>query len=170
MTFIGRLFQKLLPAVRDTLPSDAPFTDRARKVMRLADKEAKRLNHEYISTEHILLGLLKEGEGVGANVLKNLDVDLHKVREEVKNYVLPGPDMITMGRLPQTPRAKNAIEYAIEEAKNLDQRCVGTEHLLLGLLREEAGVAFHVLKNVGLDLAKVRQEVLNFLGGTSAPK
>src|SRR5258708_5840180 len=113
------------------------FTDRARKVMQLANQEAQRFNHEYIGTEHILLGLVKEGSGVAANVLKNLDVDLRKIRLEVEKIVQSGPDMVTMGKLPQTPRAKKVIEYSMEEARNLNHNYVGTEHILLGLLREE---------------------------------
>src|ERR1700728_2192615 len=140
------------------------FTDRARKVMALANQEAQRFNHEYIGTEHILLGLVKEGSGVGANVLKNLDVDLRKVRLEVEKLVKSGPDMVTMGKLPQTPRAKKVIEYSIEEARNLNHNYVGTEHLLLGLLREHDGVAAQVLMNLGLKLEEVREEVLNLLG------
>ena len=142
------------------------FTDRARKVMALANQEAQRFNHEYIGTEHILLGLVKEGSGVGANVLKNLDVDLRKVRIEVEKLVKSGPDMVTMGKLPQTPRAKKVIEYAIEEARNLNHNYVGTEHLLLGLLREHDGVAAQVLMNLGLKLEEVREEVLNLLGAS----
>ena len=140
------------------------FTDRARRVMALANQEAQRFNHEYIGTEHILLGLVKEGSGVGANVLKNLEVDLRKVRLEVEKLVKSGPEMVTMGRLPQTPRAKKVIEYAIEEARNLNHNYVGTEHLLLGLLREQDGVAAQVLMNLGLKLEDVREEVLNLLG------
>ena len=143
------------------------FTDRARKVMALANQEAQRLNHEYIGTEHILLGLVKEGSGVGANVLRNLDVDLRKVRLEVEKLVRAGPEMVTMGKLPQTPRAKKVIEYAIEEARNLNHNYVGTEHLLLGLLREHDGVAAQVLMNLGLKLEEVREEVLNLLGASN---
>ncbi len=140
------------------------FTDRARKVMALANQEAQRFNHEYIGTEHILLGLVKEGSGVGANVLKNLQVDLRKVRLEVEKLVKSGPETVTMGKLPQTPRAKRVIEYAIEEARQLNHNYVGTEHLLLGLLREQDGVAAQVLMNLGLKLDDVREEVLNLLG------
>src|SRR5579871_5861852 len=140
------------------------FTDRARKVMQLANQEAQRFNHEYIGTEHVLLGLIKEGSGVAANVLKNLDVDLRKIRLEVEKIVQSGPDMVTMGKLPQTPRAKKVIEYAMEEARNLNHNYVGTEHLLLGLLREQEGVAAQVLMNLGLKLEDVREEVLNLLG------
>ncbi len=140
------------------------FTDRARKVMQLANQEAQRFNHEYIGTEHILLGLVKEGSGVAANVLKNLDVDLRKIRIEVEKIVQTGPDMVTMGKLPQTPRAKKVIEYAMDEARNLNHNYVGTEHLLLGLLREQEGVAAQVLMNLGMKLDDVRDEVLNLLG------
>ncbi|MFN5320109.1 MAG: ATP-dependent Clp protease ATP-binding subunit [Planctomycetota bacterium] len=140
------------------------FTDRARKVMQLANQEAQRFNHEYIGTEHMLLGLVKEGTGVAANVLKNLDVDLRKIRLEVEKLVQSGPEMITMGKLPQTPRAKKVIEYSMEEARNLNHNFVGTEHLLLGLLREHEGVAAQVLMNLGLKLEDVREEVLNLLG------
>ena len=142
------------------------FTDRARKVMALANAEAQRFNHEYIGTEHILLGLVKEGSGVGANVLKNLDVDLRKVRLEVEKLVKSGPETATMGKLPQTPRAKKVIEYAIEEARNLNHNYVGTEHLLLGLLREQDGVAAQVLVNLHMRLEDVREEVLNLLGAS----
>lgn len=140
------------------------FTDRARKVMALANQEAQRFNHEYIGTEHILLGLVKEGSGVGATVLKNLDVDIKKLRLEVEKLVKSGPDMVTMGKLPQTPRAKKVIEYAIEEARALNHNYVGTEHILLGLLRETEGIAAQVLMNLGLKMEEVRQEVLNLLG------
>ena len=132
--------------------------------MALANQEAQRFNHEYIGTEHLLLGLVKEGSGVGANVLKNVGVDLHKARAEVEKLIKPGPDMVTAGKLPQTPRAKKVIEYAIEEAKNFGHNYVGTEHLLLGLLREQEGVAAQVLMNLGLKLEEVREEVLNYLG------
>src|ERR671938_950306 len=142
------------------------FTDRARKVMQLANQEAQRFNHEYIGTEHILLGLVKEGSGVAANVLKNLDIDLRKIRLEVEKIVQHGPggEQVVMGRLPHTPRAKKVIEYSIEEARNLNHNYVGTEHLLLGLLREQEGVAAQVLMNLGLKLEDVREEVLNLLG------
>jgi ATP-dependent Clp protease ATP-binding subunit ClpC len=142
------------------------FTDRARKVMQLANQEAQRFNHEYIGTEHVLLGLVKEGSGVAANVLKNLDIDLRKIRLEVEKIVQHGPggEQVVMGRLPHTPRAKKVIEYSIEEARNLNHNYVGTEHLLLGLLREQEGVAAQVLMNLGLKLEDVREEVLNLLG------
>jgi ATP-dependent Clp protease ATP-binding subunit ClpC len=159
----------VLPA-KPEIPMFERLTDRARKVMALANQEAQRFNHEYIGTEHILLGLVKEGSGVGANVLKNLDIDLRKVRLEVEKLVKSGPEMVTMGKLPQTPRAKKVIEYAIEEARNLNHNYVGTEHLLLGLLREHDGVAAQVLMNLGLKLEEVRDEVLNLLGAGVEPE
>ena len=139
------------------------FTDRARKVMQLANKEAQRFRHEYIGTEHILLGLVHEGAGVAANVLKNLDIDLQRIRREVEEIVQRGPDSIYMGKLPQTPRAKKVIEFAIDEARRLTHNYVGTEHLLLGLLREQEGVGAQVLMNLGLRLDFIREEVLKLL-------
>ncbi len=138
------------------------FTDRARKVMQLACQEAHRLNHEYIGTEHILLGLIKEGAGIAAKVLNNLGIDLRRIRQEVEKIVQSGPDMVTMGKLPQTPQAKKVIEYSIEEARNLNHPYIGTQHLMLGLLREQEGVAAQVLLNLGLKLEDVRSEVLNY--------
>lgn len=146
---------------------DERITDRARKVMQLANQEAQRFNHEYIGTEHILLGLVKEGSGVAANVLKNLDIDLRKIRLEVEKIVQTGPDMVTIGKIPHTPRAKKVIEYAIEEARNLNHNYIGTEHLLLGLVREQEGVAAQVLMNLGVQLEHVlaEAEVVNQIGG-----
>jgi ATP-dependent Clp protease ATP-binding subunit ClpC len=132
--------------------------------MQLANQESLRFNHEYIGTEHILLGLVKEGTGVAANILRNLDIDLRMVRNEVEKLVQAGPDMVTMGKLPQTPRAKKVIEYAIEEARLFKHEYVGTEHLLLGLIREEEGVAAQVLMHLGLKLEDLREEMLNLLG------
>jgi ATP-dependent Clp protease ATP-binding subunit ClpA len=141
------------------------FTDRARKVMQLANQEAQRFNHEHIRTEHVLLGLVKEGSGVAANVLKNLDVDLATVRSEVEKLVpCAGSEKSLPGRLPPTPRTKRVINHAIEEARNLNHNYVGTEHLLLGLLRSGEGVAVRVLTNIGLKLDTVREEVMNLLG------
>ncbi|MEI7836158.1 MAG: ATP-dependent Clp protease ATP-binding subunit [Planctomycetota bacterium] len=145
------------------------FTERARKVMAMANQEAQRFNHEYIGTEHILLGLIKDGSGVGANVLRSLNVDLPKVRMEIEKLVKPGPNTVTLGKLPQTPKAKKVLEYAIEEARNLNHNYVGTEHLLLGLLRETDGVAAQVLMNLGIKLDEVRGEVLNILGAGMDP-
>ncbi len=140
------------------------FTDRARKVMGLARQEAQRFNHQYIGTEHILLGLIQEGSGVAANVLRNLEVDPEKIRVEVEKIVQDGPTMVTMGQLPFTPRAKKVLELASEEASNLRHNYIGTEHLLLGLIRENEGVAAQVLMNLNLKLEDVREEVLELLG------
>ncbi|MGE0432546.1 MAG: ATP-dependent Clp protease ATP-binding subunit [Planctomycetota bacterium] len=141
------------------------FTDRARKVMGLARQEAQKLNHENIGTEHILLGLIQEGSGVAANVLKNMEVDIRKVRSEIEKLVQTGTQMTTIGgKLPFTPRAKKVLDLAQEEAQNLGHNYIGTEHLLLGLLREQEGVAAQVLMNMGLKLEEVREEVLELLG------
>jgi ATP-dependent Clp protease ATP-binding subunit ClpA len=144
------------------------FTDRARKVMQLANQEAQRLNHEYIGTGHILLGLVKEGSGVAANVLRNLNVDLRRIRREVEKIIQSGPAMVLLGKLPMTPRAKKVIEYAIEEARGLNHEYVGTEHLLLGLARETEGVGAQVLINLGLRLDDVRAETMKLLGENEA--
>ena len=137
------------------------LTDEAREVMAMAHQEAQGFNHEYLGTEHVLLGLVKQGAGAGATVLKHHDIDLHKVRMEVEKLVKRGPNMVPTGKLPLTPRAKKVIKYAIEEARSLNHNYVGTEHLLLGLLREEDGIAAEVLMNLGQKLEDVRAEVLN---------
>jgi pyruvate kinase len=140
------------------------FTDRARKIMQLANQEAQRFNHEYIGTEHILLGLVKEGSGVAANALTKLGIDLRRVRLEVEKLLSTGPG-VTSGKLPQTPRAKRVIEYSMEEARNLHHNYVGSEHLLLGLLREQACVAARVLiDRFGVTLEQARSEIQNLLG------
>lgn len=146
------------------------FTDRARRVYQLANQEAQRFNHEYVGVEHILLGLLKEGSGVAANVLKNLGMELGIIRMEVEKIVQAGLDVVTMGKMPMTPCAKKVAGYAIEEAKNLNHNYVGTEHVLLGLLREQEGVAAQVLMNLGLKLEDVREEVLHLLGCSAEEK
>jgi ATP-dependent Clp protease ATP-binding subunit ClpC len=139
-------------------------TDRALKVMQLANEEAKRFNHESISSEHILLGLVKEGSGVAVNILKNLGIDLRTVSLEVEKVVQTGTDMVTIAQIPRTQRAKKVIEYSIEEARNLSHNRLDTGHLLLGLLREREGIAAQMLKNLGLLLEDVRTEVLNLSG------
>ena len=140
------------------------FTDRARKVMALARKEAQRFNHDFIGTEHILLGLIQEGSGVAANVLKNLGVEVEKIRREIEKNVQSGPSMVTMGQLPFTPRAKKVLELSMEEANELGHNYIGTEHILLGLIRENDGVAAQVLLDLNLKLEDVRAEVLELLG------
>lgn len=141
------------------------FTERAVRVIRFANQEAQRFNHEYIGTEHILLGLIKEGSGVAVQVLRNLGVDLRKVRLEVEKLVQSGPDMVFMGKLPFTPKAKKVIEYAMQEARDLQHNYVGTEHILLGILREAEGVAAAVLLSLGINLNNVHASVFDLLGG-----
>ncbi|MBI3324997.1 MAG: ATP-dependent Clp protease ATP-binding subunit [Candidatus Omnitrophica bacterium] len=140
------------------------FTERARKVILLAKEEAKRFNHDYIGTEHILLGLIREGEGVAAAVLQKLGLSPEKIRLEVEKLVQSGPSTMVSGDIPFTPKAKKVIELAMEEARSLGHNYIGTEHLLLGLIREGEGVASQVLMNLGLDLNRVRNEVITLLG------
>ena len=143
------------------------FTERARKVILLAKQEAKRFNHDYIGTEHVLLGLLREGEGVAAAVLQSLGMNLNNIRLEVEKLVQVGPATVVSGDLPFTPKAKKVMELAMEEARTLGHNYIGTEHLLLGLIREGEGVASQVFMNMGLDLEKVREEVIKLLGSTT---
>ncbi|MBU1868966.1 MAG: ATP-dependent Clp protease ATP-binding subunit [Candidatus Omnitrophica bacterium] len=140
------------------------FTERARKVIILAKEEARRFNHDYIGTEHILLGLIREGEGVAAAVLQKVGLSLENIRLEVEKLVQPGPTTQIIGDIPFTPRAKKALELAAEEARSLGHNYIGTEHLLLGLIREGEGIASQVLLNLGLDLNTVRNEVMELLG------
>ena len=141
-----------------------PLSERARKVLQLANEEARRLGHEWVGTEYLLLGLVAEGNGVAANALKKLDVDLRNIRAEVEWIVQAESEAVAVERPPQTPRARKAIEYAIEESRNLNHSNVGTGHLLLGLLRDGEGFPAQVLLNLNLKLEKVREEVLNLLG------
>ena len=135
------------------------FTDRSRRVMQLANQEAHRLNHEHIDAEHVLLGIL-DGSGVGANVLKNLGVNLLACMKKVRDRLTPGPDMVIMGKLPQTPRARRVIEYALEADRDtLRLNYVGTEHLLLGLVREGGGPAGEVLAEEGVTWDRVVEEI-----------
>jgi ATP-dependent Clp protease ATP-binding subunit ClpC len=140
------------------------FTDRARKVMQLANQEAQRFNHEYIGTEHILLALVKEGSGVAANVLKDLNVDLHKIFDQVEKIVLFGTEERIMVKRQLLPPAKKIIDYAIEESRNMKDNYVGTQHMLLGLARDEEGLAGQVLSNLGLKLSDLRAEVVRLTG------
>ncbi|MBF0569322.1 MAG: ATP-dependent Clp protease ATP-binding subunit [Candidatus Omnitrophica bacterium] len=140
------------------------FTERARKVIVFAKEEARRFNHDYIGTEHLLLGLIREGEGVAAAVLQKLGVDLESIRIEVEKLVQPGPQTQVVGDIPFTPRSKKALELAAEEARALGHNYIGTEHLLLGLVKEGEGMAYRVLLNLGLDLGKLRNEVMELLG------
>jgi ATP-dependent Clp protease ATP-binding subunit ClpC len=140
------------------------FTERARKVIVYAKEEARRFNHDYIGTEHLLLGLIREGEGVAAAVLQKLGVDLEAIRIEVEKLVQPGPQTQVVGDIPFTPRSKKALELSAEEARALGHNYIGTEHLLLGLVKEGEGMAYRVLLNLGLDLGKLRSEVMELLG------
>ena len=140
------------------------FTERAQRVILIAQEEAKRLNHDYVGTEHILLGLIALGEGVASQVLASLGVDLRKVRAEIEKIVGTGDNMMLLGEIPFTPRAKKVLEYAVEEAQHMGHSYIGTEHILMGLIREEEGVAARVLENLGLKLETVREEVLSILG------
>src|SRR3954464_14615885 len=135
------------------------FTERARKVLQLAQEEAQRFNHNYIGTEHLLLGLVREGDGVAARVLNNLGVELHKVRSAVE-FIIGRGDRAVMGEIGLTPRAKKVIELAVDEARRLNHHYIGTEHLLLGLVREGEGIAAGVLESLGVNLEKVRAQVM----------
>jgi ATP-dependent Clp protease ATP-binding subunit ClpC len=140
------------------------FTDRVRKVLAMAREEAIRLQHDYVGTEHILLGLIREGEGVAAAVLTNLSVDLEQVQERIEESVRRGKATIALGELPYTSRAKKVLEFAMAEARELNHSYVGTEHLLLGLLREEKGIAAEVLNQLGVTLEEARRQTLKLLG------
>jgi ATP-dependent Clp protease ATP-binding subunit ClpC len=139
------------------------FTPRAQQVLALARKEADRFNHNYVGTEHLLLGLIKLGQGVAVNVLQKMGLDLETVRMEVEKAVGTGPELKAMGNIPYTPRAKKVLDLAKREAKALTHTYVGTEHILLGLLREGDGVAARVLKSLDVDIEQCRQEILKEL-------
>lgn len=143
------------------------FTERAARVMALAQEEAQRLSHDYIGTEHLLLGLIAEGEGVAAKVLSNSGIDVTKVRSAVEGIIGRGNNQ-TRGEVYLTPRTKKVIELAVDEARRLGHHFVGTEHLLLGLIREGEGIAAGVLESLGVNLEKVRSEVIKVLIGTAA--
>src|ERR687885_1746824 len=142
------------------------FTERARKVLQLAQEEAQRFNHNYIGTEHLLLGLVREGEGVAAKVLANLGVELNKVRSAVE-FIIGRGDRTVTGDIGLTPRAKKVIELSVDEARRLNHNYIGTEHLLLGLVREGEGIAAGVLESLGVSLDKVRQQVNYVLNQSS---
>ncbi|HEX3425857.1 MAG TPA: Clp protease N-terminal domain-containing protein, partial [Acidimicrobiales bacterium] len=145
------------------------FTDRARRVLVLAQEEARLLNHNFIGTEHILLGLIHEGEGVAAKALESLGISLEAVREKVEETIGPAGSS-TAGSPPFTPRAKKVLELSLREALQLGHNYIGTEHMLLGLVREGEGVAAQVLVNLGADLSRVRQQVIQLLSGYNNPK
>src|SRR5579863_110546 len=144
------------------------FTERARKVLSLAQEEAQRFNHNYIGTEHLLLGLVREGDGVAAKVLSNLGVELNKVRSAVE-FIIGRGDRIVLGEIGLTPRAKKVIELAVDEARRLNHHYIGTEHLLLGLVREGEGIAAGVLESLGVNLEKVRTQTIQVLSQSGAP-
>ena len=140
------------------------FTDRTRKVLQMAREEAARLHHEFVGTEHLLLGIVREGEGVACAVLQNLDADLEDIRDEIEKTVKEGKAANRGDDLPYTSRAKKILELSMSEARELNHSYVGTEHLLLGVLREEKGIGAQVLMNLGLTLERVRAETLRLLG------
>jgi ATP-dependent Clp protease ATP-binding subunit ClpC len=140
------------------------FTERARRVLTFAQEEARRLNHSFIGTEHILLGLIREGDGVGAQALQSLGISLQAVRDQVQETIGTA-GTVASGSPPFTPRAKKVLELALREALQLNHSYIGTEHILLGLVREGEGVAATVLVSLGADLPRVRREVNNLMSG-----
>src|ERR1700739_2751185 len=140
------------------------FTDRARRVVVLAQEEARMLNHNYIGTEHILLGLIHEGEGVAAKALESLGISLDAVRQQVEEIIGQG-QQAPSGHIPFTPRAKKVLQLSLREALQLGHNYIGTEHILLGLIREGDGVAAQVLVKLGADLNRVRQQVIELISG-----
>src|SRR5215217_3442360 len=152
------------PAVRGAIGMFERFTDRARRVVVLAQEEARMLSHNYIGTEHILLGLIHEGEGVAAKALESLDISLEAVRAQVEEIIGQG-QQAPSGHIPFTPRAKKVLELSLREALQLGHSYIGTEHILLGLIREGEGVAAQVLQKLGADLNRVRQQVIQLLSG-----
>ena len=143
------------------------FTERARKVLSLAQDEAQRFNHNYIGTEHLLLGLVREGDGVAANALMNLGVGLEEIRRNVE-FIVGRGDRIVLGEIGLTPRAKKVMELAVDEARRMNHHYVGTEHLLLGLIREGEGIAGGVLVSMGITLERARDEVHRILAQSGA--
>jgi hypothetical protein len=143
------------------------FTDRARQVVVLAQEEARRLDHNYIGTEHILLGLISEGGGVAARALESLGIGLDAVRQQVEEIIGQG-QQAPSGHIPFTPRAKKVLELSLRESMQLGHTYIGTEHILLGLVREGDGVAAQVLVRLGADLNRVRQQVIQLLAGRAA--
>jgi ATP-dependent Clp protease ATP-binding subunit ClpC len=139
------------------------FTPRAQQVLSLAQEEADRFKHNFVGTEHVLLGLIKLGKGVAVNVLQKIGLDLHNVRKEIERLVGTGPDQKMIANIPYTPRVKRVLSLAAKEAKALNHTYVGTEHILLGLLAEGDGVAARVLKNMNVDIEQTRKEILKEL-------
>src|SRR5476651_2331837 len=145
------------------------FTPRAQQVLALARKEADRFNHNYVGTEHLLLGLIKLGQGVAVNVLQKMGLDLETVRMEVEKQIGTGPETKMVGNIPYTPRVKKVLALAGKEAKALNHSYVGTEHILLGLLKEGEGVAARVLKSLEVDIDRTRTEILKELDPNFTP-
>jgi ATP-dependent Clp protease ATP-binding subunit ClpC len=145
------------------------FTERAKQVVVLAQEEARALKHNYIGTEHILLGLLREEEGLAARVLESLDITVEEVREQVKRLVGRGDEDIVTGQIPFTPRAKKVLELALREALALGHNYIGTEHVLLGVVRENQGVAARILLDFDADAEKIRKEIMSVLSGPGGP-
>jgi ATP-dependent Clp protease ATP-binding subunit ClpC len=145
------------------------FTERAREVVVLAQDEARALRHNYIGTEHILLGLLREEEGLAARVLESLDITVEEVRAQVARIIGPGDEPIVSGQIPFTPRAKKVLELSLREALSLKHTYIGTEHILLGLVRENEGVAARILLDFGADAEKIRNEIMRVLSGPGGP-
>jgi ATP-dependent Clp protease ATP-binding subunit ClpC len=146
------------------------FTDRARRVVVLAQDEARMLDHNYVGTEHILLGLIHEGEGVAAKALESLGISLDAVREQVEQVIGRGQQQAPFGHIPFTPRAKKVLELSLREALQLGHTYIGTEHILLGLIHEGEGVAAQVLIGLGVDLNRARQQVIQLLAGRAEPQ
>jgi ATP-dependent Clp protease ATP-binding subunit ClpC len=145
------------------------FTERAKQVVVLAQEEARALKHNYIGTEHILLGLLREEEGLAARVLERLDVTVEEVRAQVARIIGPGDEPIVSGQIPFTPRAKKVLELSLREALSLKHNYIGTEHILLGLVRENEGVAARILLDFDADAEKIRNEIMSVLSGPGGP-
>src|SRR5262245_33519028 len=164
----GRRVLGLLRTLRGRRILFERFTDRARRVVVLAQEEARLLNHNYIGTEHILLGLIHEGEGVAAKALESLGISLEAVRSQVEEIIGQGGSSPS-GHIPFTPRAKKVLELSLREALQLGHNYIGTEHILLGLIREGEGLAAQVLVKLGADLSRVRQQVIQLLSGYSGP-
>ena len=145
------------------------FTERARQVVVLGQDEARALRHNYIGTEHLLLGLLREEEGIAARVLDSFDITLEEVRNQVKRLVGQGDEEIVTGQIPFTPRAKKVLELALREALSLGHSYIGTEHVLLGIVREDQGVAARILLDFDADAEKIRDETIRMLSGPGGP-
>ena len=157
---------ELAPTLEDAEMKGYNFTERVRKVLAIAREEAARLQHEYVGTEHLLLGLIRERQGIGATVLRNLSVELDEIQQKIEETVKKGKAAeITGPDLPYTSRAKKVLELAMSEARELSHSYVGTEHLLLGLLREEKGIAARILTHAGVDPDAARAETLRILSG-----